>query len=74
MPPNARFAVPLPLPCLLGPTASAASFHQGTCYRQAAAQLKAGERLHVAPNDMLLVANCVPRTHGRFLVPNPHRG
>lgn len=76
VPRNARFAVPPPPPCLLGLTSPAASFHWGTCYREATAQLKAGDRLHMAPNDMLHIASCaphmLPRTHGRFLVPNPH--
>lgn len=31
-----------------------------TCCREAAAQLKAGERLHVALNDMLLDGSCAP--------------
>lgn len=78
VPHNTPFAVPLALPCLLGLTSPAASFHWGTCYREATAQLKAGDRLHMALNDMLLIASCaphtLPRTHGCFLVPNPHHG
>lgn len=52
------------------------AFRWDTCYREAIAQLKARDRLHMAPNDMLLIASCapptLPRTHGPFLVPNPH--
>ena len=62
VPHNTPFAVPLALPCLLGLTSPAASFHWGTCYREAPAQLKAGDRLHMALNDMLLIASCAPHT------------
>lgn len=66
-------AAPLPFPCLralpafLGAwapvwRAGGSSLHLRHLLQGGTAQLKAEERLHVAPNDMLLIASCARRT------------